>query len=59
MAKGVELLDLMDITWDCQSCLAQFDTLAPIYSTIEGEFVVFTCDNCGHHYEIDIEGKMN
>jgi rubredoxin len=59
MTKNVELLDVMAITWECQTCLVEFDTQAPIYSTLEGEFVVFICDNCGHYYEIDLEGKVN
>jgi hypothetical protein len=56
---AVELLDIMNISWDCQFCLTAFDTEAPIYSNLSGEYVVFICPTCQHYYEIDLEGDNN
>jgi hypothetical protein len=52
---SVELLDIMNITWECQSCETDFDTEAPIYSNLSGDYVLFSCPECNHQYEIELE----
>lgn len=59
---SVELLDIMNISWECQFCLTAFDTEAPIYSNLSGEYVLFTCPECNHDYEVELdqqEGNNN
>jgi hypothetical protein len=54
MAK-ISLMEVMAIVWECETCQIQFDTQAPIYEEIKGEFVYFSCPSCSHDYRIELE----
>jgi hypothetical protein len=56
MAK-VSLVEIMAIVWQCETCQTEFETQAPIYETVNGESVFFSCENCGHDYEVELEEK--
>jgi hypothetical protein len=48
-------MEVMAIVWECETCQIQFDTQAPIYEEIKGEFVYFSCPSCSHDYRIELE----
>jgi transcription elongation factor Elf1 len=57
MAK-VSLIEVMAIVWECETCETEFETQAPIYETVKGESVFFSCESCGHDYEVELEERQ-
>lgn len=56
MAK-VSLVEVMAIVWECETCQVEFETSSLIYETVNGESVFFSCESCGHDYEVELEKK--
>jgi hypothetical protein len=55
--KEINLLDIMTIAWECETCQVEFETDAPIYDEINGQVVYFSCDYCGHDYRVELDER--
>ena len=52
-------LELMQIQWNCTVCNTDYETKAPVYEDITGEYVEFSCPSCKSECQIRLNERGN
>tara|TARA_R110000824_G_scaffold318332_3_gene505547 strand:- start:470 stop:640 length:171 start_codon:yes stop_codon:yes gene_type:complete len=52
-------LDTMEIQWNCTKCNTDYETKAPVYEDVTGEYVEFWCPDCGSEVKVRLDERAN
>jgi predicted RNA-binding Zn-ribbon protein involved in translation (DUF1610 family) len=50
-------LDIMEIQWNCTMCNTDYETKAPVYEDVTGEYVEFWCPNCASEVKVRLDER--